>query len=114
MRPEGWEHRLDEVIREAKSLPFDPKRWNCARFSHRCAEAVCGKSLPYAWRGSLEASVDAALPRVKPSLAQRGDVVMADVPLPTLGVCCGHKAAFVGYAGLTFEPMRKARIAWSV
>lgn len=114
MRAAGWESRLAAVVLEARKRAFDPKRWNCARFAHEAAQAVAGQALPYRWHGSLEASADAALPRINPKRALCGDIVMADVPLPTLGVCIGRKAAFVSVSGLIYFPMRKARIAWSV
>ena len=94
--------------------PYHPRKWNCAKFAHRAAQAVSGRPLPFVWRGSLEASADAALPRVAPALAHRGDVVLAEVPEPSLGVCRGRDAVFVTAKGLLSVPMSAARAAWSV
>lgn len=114
LKCEGWESCLNAVLEDARSKPFDVREWNCARFAHACAEAVRGEPVSDKWRGSLEETADAVLPRVKARLAQRGDVVLADTPEPSLGVCVGRNAAFVTASGLTFYPMRRVRIAWSV
>ena len=114
MRAPDWESRLAEVLRAASVRAYDARQWNCARFAHACAEAVSGRSLPFRWRGSLEASADAVLPRVAPTLAGRGDVVLADVPEPSLGVCAGRTAAFVTAQGLISIPRSRVRAAWAV
>lgn len=114
MRPDNWEDRLADQLRVAMVREFSTKSWNCAQFAHSCASAVSGRVLPFAWRGSLEASADAALPRVEPRLARRGDVVLAHVPEPSLGVCLGRLAAFVGRSGLERIPMSRVVAAWRV
>lgn len=76
--------------------------------------AVSGRDIPARWLGSLEATADAVLTRVDVRRAQRGDIVLAPVPEPSLGVCVGRKAMFMTSKGLTPYPMRRARIAWSV
>ena len=113
-RAPGWESRLADVLCVALTRGYDARKWNCARFAHACAEAVSGRPLPFVWRGSLEASADAALPRVAPALAHRGDIVLAQVPEPSLGVCRGRDAVFVTAKGLLSVPMSAARAAWSV
>lgn len=102
------------VLRESCDKPYHVRHWNCAVFVHTCAQVIRGCALPFAWKGSLEASVDAVFERVPVKLAQRGDVVLACVPEPTLGLCLGAKAAFVSPAGLITEPMSRATAAWSV
>lgn len=114
MRPRGWESRLVAVLKVASRKPYHPRYWNCARFTHVCAQAVAGREIRYARKGSLAESVDSVLPRVRPELAQRGDVVLANVPEPSLGVCIGSRAAFVTVDGLITEPMSRSVIAWSV
>jgi hypothetical protein len=47
-------------------------------------------------------------------MARRGDLVLADVPEPSLGVCNGVRAVFVGSSGFISEPMRRALLAWRV
>lgn len=110
-----WQSRLTETIRQAKATQFDPKRWNCALFAAACAEAITGRSMPRKLKGALDETVDSVFSRVAPALAQRGDVVLAHAPEPSLGVCCGRVAAFVtASSGLTYFPMQKVRIAWRV
>ena len=117
-RPQDWEARLVQELRAASLKPFDARQWNCARFAHVCACAVSGRELPApghaTWKGSLEASVDAMLPRIAPLQARRGDLVLADVPEPSLGVCIGSAAAFVTTDGLLTRPLHEIRSAWSV
>lgn len=113
VRLPDWQSRLDAAIREARK-PFNAKDHNCALFAARCAEAITGRPMPRRLRGSLEATVDSLFPRVHVRMALRGDLVLARVPEPSLGVCCGRRAAFVTASGLTYYPMRKVRIAWSV
>jgi hypothetical protein len=114
VRPEGWHARLKAVLREAVIRPFNRKTWNCAVFAHSCAQEVSGRVLPFRRYGTLEKSVDAVLPRISRRQAIRGDVVLADIQKPCLGVCLGAKAAFVKPTGLTEVPMSQVRIAWRV
>lgn len=113
-RPPGWELRLREALARARGREFDAREWNCARFAHSCACAVSLRLLPFRHHGSLEGSVDAVLSRVDPSLALRGDIVMADVPEPSLGVCIGSHALFVTAEGLMRLTMDGVRVAWCV
>lgn len=76
--------------------------------------AVSGRDIPSRWLGSLEETTDAVLSRVDKRRALRGDIVLAPVPEPSLGVCTGRRAAFMTSQGLTYYPMRRARIAWRV
>jgi hypothetical protein len=116
MRSDGWEERLALALKEATLKHFHVKQWNCARFAHAIAEAVTGRALPYEFKGSLEASVDALFSRHTDTRAmQRGDVVLANVPHATLGVCVGAELAFVMEAkGLLLKPRSEAVIAWRV
>lgn len=114
-RVSGWEGRLAAVLKDAARRPFDARHWNCARFAHACAEAVAGRALPAVWKGSLEESADAVLPRIRPAFARRGDIVLAAVPAPSLGVCLGARAAFVAKdGGLLTRPMGEVSLAWAV
>jgi len=113
-RAEGWEARLAAKLSDVAARRYAEHTWNCAIFAHVCAQAVAGRQLPMSWKGSLEASADALFPRVAPLLACRGDIVLAHVPEPSLGVCIGREAIFVSKDGLLTRWMREARIAWSV
>jgi hypothetical protein len=46
--------------------------------------------------------------------ARRGDVVLANVPHPTLGVCVGAQAVFLMESGLMSKPLSEIAIAWRV
>jgi hypothetical protein len=115
-RAPDWESRLSEVLREASLRAFDARTWNCARFAHACAQAVTGRELPYAFRGSLAGSVDELFPRHSyPLAAKRGDVVLGRLPHDTLGVCVGHVAVFLLESkGLASKPLADIAIAWRV
>lgn len=114
-RPAGWETRLAEQISFAARKHFHPKDWNCARFAHTCAQAVARRALPFRWKGSLEESVDAVLARYPDvKLARRGDVVLASLPEPSLGICTGAHALFVTAAGLREWPLARCSVAWVV
>lgn len=114
-RHPDWEARLATAIREASNKPFSARRWNCALFAHDVAQRVSGRALPFAYKGgSLVASVDAVLARVPVLQARRGDVVLAHVPEPSLGVCVGSRAVFVAREGLLEVPLSEVRLAWSV
>ena len=116
MRADGWEARLVQLVKRARVEPFHSRRWNCARFAHAAREAIAGRQLPFerGGRGSLEMRVDRILARVPAAYACRGDVVLADVPLPALGVCLGARSAFLGRDGLVEIPTLQARAAWKV
>lgn len=115
IRPAGWELRLAAAINGAHGRMFHPRTWNCATFSHVCAQAVRRDLIDYRWCGGLEESVDAVLGRVATKFAQRGDVVLASVPAPSLGVCLGADAVFVTHDGsLLSVPMERVSIAWAV
>lgn len=114
-RVQNWEAILQAEVKEAIERPFDAKTWNCAIFVHTTVQKILGQKIPFRKkRGKFEKSVDAVLMRTPVLKAKRGDVVIADVPNPTLGICLGTEAAFVGIEGLRTEPMSKVYIAWTV
>ena len=114
VRAVGWEGRLTEVLREASRRAYDPARWNCARFTQACVEALVGGPVPAQWRGSLEATVDAIFSRIDSTVAGTGDVVLGEVPDATLGVCLGRLVVFVSPAGLIAHPRSVISVAWRV
>lgn len=111
----GWEAALVDLLRQASMRGFSARRrWNCGRFGHACAEALSGRRITIRWQGTLEATVDATLPRIAPREAVRGDLVLALVPKPALGVCVGRSAVFVAARGLLSVPMHRISAAWRV
>lgn len=114
-RPQDWPQRLDAALKVARTRGYHARDWNCARFAHTCAQSIAGRDLAYRWRGSLEDSVDAVLPRLTDARRARiGDVVLASVPEPSLGVCLGRCAVFVTKRGLLKLPMSSVSIVWAV
>jgi hypothetical protein len=110
-----WPARLAALLAAAETRPFDAHRWNCGRFALAAAQATTGRQP--AWRSlpSLEATADSAgFPRVPPTFARAGDVVLAGDP-PRLGVVVdGGRAAFVGPLGLIRMPLAGCIIAWRI
>ena len=113
-RPDGWEARFAAVLRDASRREFHARDWNCAEFARQCAEAITCRPIPRRLSRTLKRTVDAYFPRIGVRQASRGDVVLANLPNPTLGVCAGSVAAFVSPAGLTEIPMSQVLIAWRV
>lgn len=114
MRHPDWEARLVQIVKTGTDRPFEPRYWNCALFAKACAEAVSGQEILWKWKGSVEATADSVLERIQPSQACRGDVVLATLPEPSLGVCLGALAAFVAHQGLYTVPMSRVTAAWAV
>jgi hypothetical protein len=110
-----WPARLAALLAAAETRPFDRHRWNCGRFALTAVRASTGQ-IP-AWRSlpSLEATADSAgFPRIPPTFARAGDVVLAGDP-PRLGVVVdGGRAAFVGPRGLVRSPLTAGIIAWRI
>lgn len=110
-----WEKRLQAVIEESSRRPFDPQKWNCCLFARQVVQALTGRLPADVWRGSIVNTVDGAgLARIEPTQAQRGDLVLADVPETTVGVCLGAKSAFVSPQGLSLLRTSRASMAWRV
>lgn len=100
------------MLREASRREFDPQTWNCALFVRACAEALTGRPIPKKLYRTLERTVDAYFQRIERTQARRGDIVLAEIPQRTLGVCTGARAAFVSPSGLTEIPMSHVLIVW--
>jgi hypothetical protein len=113
-RPEGWEERFAAVLREASRREFDVNTWNCGLFVKACVEAILCRPMPSRLSRTMERTVDRHFSRTERAQARRGDVVLAHLPGPTLGVCTGATAAFVDASGLTEIPMSRVLIAWKV
>jgi hypothetical protein len=127
----AWDLALMAYLRQAAGQRFAWGQNDCARFAAGAVQAQTGQpvALPQ-WanrreaiallrqHGSLQAAVDAYLPRRKaPAYAQRGDVVLVRAP------AAPHAFLAVADAGLWWAPSRKglitgplrhARVAWAV
>lgn len=123
-----WEQRLHDYVAALEGSSF---RWgvlDCALFAAGAVQAQTGVDLAAAFRGhyrtargsvralrrfgagTLEATIDAALPRLEPAFARRGDVVMAD---GIAGVSVGPRALFVGEIDGAPGWVTLERSAWS-
>ena len=114
-RPD-WPVRLAALLSAAETRPFDPRRWNCARFALAAVEAVTGTRPAVRVLPSLEASAESAgFPRIPSAFARAGDVVLANAAEPRLGVVVdGGLAAFVGPRGLIRQPLTTCTTAWRI
>ncbi|MCK8787275.1 hypothetical protein M0638_23150 [Roseomonas sp. NAR14] len=115
LRRPDWPARLAALLAAAEGRPFDAHRWNCGRFALAAVEAVTGTTPRIRIRPDLEATADSAgFPRLPPTFARPGDVVLAGDP-PRLGVVVdGGHAAFVGPRGLIRTPLTACTTAWRI
>lgn len=110
-----WEKRLQDFIEESNRRPFDPQKWNCCLFARQCVLALTGTLHSEEWHGSIVNTIEAAgLQPIAVKQAGRGDLVLADVPETTVGVCLGAKSAFLGPNGITQLRTSRAYMAWRV
>jgi hypothetical protein len=130
MRHPDWPQRLDAYVASRRTTWFHWGDHDCCRFAAGAVEAITGDDRMAGYdysdertalrlirdAGSLDALVVRALGEtVPPALAQRGDVVIADLEHgPTLGVCLGMLSAFVAQDGLTHRPTLACRAAWRI
>ena len=110
-----WHDRLAALLAAAETRPFDAHRWNCGRFALASIEACTGARACFRMLSSLEATADSAgFPRIPPSFARAGDVVLAGDPSRLGVVVDGGRAAFVGPKGLVRVPLTNCIIAWRI
>ena len=110
-----WPARLAALLAAAETRPFDAHRWNCGRFALAAVRASTGR-IP-AWRSlpSLEATADSAgFPRIPPTFARAGDVVLAGDPQRLGVVVDSGRAALVGPRGLIRTPLTTCTTAWRI
>lgn len=141
-RYEDWPKRLQDYIAERRAQPFAYGTNDCCQFARGAAIAITGqdpmalvssyktatraKVLQGRLGASLEEAVESVLgglgyEAVSPAFAQRGDIVLAEVPsdgglMPATGIVdfCGTRALFVGQNGLCSLPVSKCLQAWRV
>lgn len=136
-----WEERLGAFIAEARDRPFAWGSWDCILMSASAIQAQTGTDIAAEYRGkyhdkagaaailkaqgegTLLRTLDAVLPRRKPSKARRGDLVWFK---GSVGVCAGAEGLFVGEErladaadvvmreGLIAVPRRLWAKAWAV
>ena len=111
----NWHGRLAALIAAAETRPFDAHRWNCGRFALATVLAMTGRRPAWRSLSSLEATAGSAgFPRIPPTFARAGDIVLAGDP-PRLGVVVdGGRAAFVGPHGLVRIFLTDCTTAWRI
>lgn len=137
MNPQGapkhytWDLALIAYLRQQSGKRFAWGAHDCARFAAGAVQAQTGQALPLPeWadkrqavallrhHGSLQAAVDAHLPRRKTAAyAQRGDVVLVrtpNAPHAFLAVADAGLWWAPSRRGLITGPLRHARVAWAV
>jgi hypothetical protein len=132
-RLEYWPQILADFM-AAADRPFEWGAWDCGLFSAACVQAMTGVDIAAEFRGRYKTAKGArrvmrgtmgemmtrvaatyGMPEIRPSLAQRGDMVMIDTPDgEALGICIGATIACLSPFGLLFLPMTRARRAWRV
>lgn len=122
-----WELRLQAEV--AADSPFTWGSADCCMFAARCVKAMTGIDYARAFSyrdafgakrslgryGGVEGIATHALGEPKSGLmAQRGDVVLVQSPLNSLGICLGHVIAAQGRDGVVMLPITAAIKAWTV
>ena len=130
MRFADWPERLAEYVESRRSAPFEYGSHDCCHFAGGAVEAITGTNPMHAFdyrnrlgaerlirsAGTLDALVNRVLGEpVHPSLAGRGDVVIADLDGgSSVGVCLGDVCVFAAEPGIAFRPRDVARAAWRI
>lgn len=122
---------LHDFIESRKNTPFKWGENDCCLFACDAVLAMTGRDYSTGFRGEydnevgalkvvkkaggIRAIATAALgAEIKPLTAQRGDIVMLEIPRPTLGVCVGDRVAATGENGLEYRSLSTATCAWRV
>ena len=127
MRRVDWELQLHDYLNRCSSCAFAWGEHDCALFAAGGVLAMTGVDPAATFRGryrtaigsvralrrygtgTLEATIDALLPRKPIGFAISGDVVMVD---GMAGICTGADAVFVGEADGTPQLLRFPRARW--
>lgn len=141
-RFEDWPKRLEQYFAARRAMPFTYGENDCCQFARGAAVAITGhdpmavvgryktaaraKALQDRLGASLEEAVESVLggfgyAAVSPYYAQRGDIVLAEVPseegtMQATGIVdfSGTHALFVGKDGLYSLPVGRCLQAWRV
>lgn len=137
-RYQDWPSRLHIEIEAARERPFSWGSADCALWACDVILAMTGSDPGALFRGrytdqesairalydfcggGLEKAVEAitaehGMEEVSVRFAQRGDVVLLDIDEgPALGICIGHRCAFVGPEGVAYRALKDCRRAWRV
>ncbi len=144
MRLEGWEKKLEELIRERSNSPFNYGSIDCCLFACDAVEAITGRDPGEWFRGKYKSQKEAyrllkefadgeiletaekitsalGMPEIHPNFAQRGDVVYCKIETLRLGLnytlgilSINGQIAVPGKNGLEFYPLERGIKAWKV
>lgn len=135
-RKEGWEVKLDSALQKAAHEPFVMGETDCFASTSDIVLQMTDTDIMKKWRGKYQSFLQAARvikredysgvtdwldtitdTRIKPSKAQRGDIVARHIDrvMPSLGICAGNQALlFTHDEGAIYVPMRIIEAAWRV
>lgn len=137
MRLAGWEERLEKILAEGRTQPYELGSWDCFRVACRVLEAITGEDRWPEFSGRYKTARQARRllanygcsfemagdwffhsPHVDVREARRGDIVAIQTPdgEKHLGVVTldGAKAALLGASGLVFVPVATCLCAWKI
>ena len=142
MRLNDWPERFDGFINEWRRRPFEWGKSDCLRFADEAYLAQTGEHIFDDWFGTYRTqwgallnykrqttrtghrniieAIDRRLRRTDGLFMARGCIIgrkdygAVTVTEIALGVGLGDKAAFLGYDGLEFLPLKKTDIFWCV
>jgi hypothetical protein len=132
-RLKGWEHKLYAETLNAMSKPHAWGQHDCVTFAADIVRTLTSAQLMGDdLRGSYDGPISAArvikaqgaegvgdlvalyLPEVAPSIARRGDIILASEPHDFLAVCVGRTAVGPSASGMIHVPMAQAVRAFRV
>jgi len=131
-RLKGWEQRLYAVTVDAMPRPHAWGHHDCVTFAADVVRELTGSDPMGDLRGTYDSPLSAArvltgqgvetigdlaalhLPEIAPSMARRGDIVLATDPHDFLAVCVGPTAVGPSLMGMIHVPMAQAARAYRV
>lgn len=131
-----WPERLAAFLAAVKDRRFAWANHDCCSFAADAVLAMTGTDAIAPWRGTYTTKLQAARvlgkagglsalvtscvgqPLASPLLAQRGDVMLFEMPAPhgpaALGICVGPHIAAPGPRGTELLPCAAALAAWRI
>jgi hypothetical protein len=131
-RLKGWEHKLYAETLSAMSKAHAWGQHDCVTFAADIVRTLTGGRLRDDLRGTYDSPIGALrvirkmgaegvgdlvalyLPEVAPSIARRGDIILASEPHEFLAVCVGRTAVGPSASGMIHVPMSQAVRAFRV
>lgn len=134
MKKENWFELLLEYAECAAGVPFEWGSHDCCTFAAGAIEAMTGvdpmpefrghyndkegadEALKTIGKGSLYSTLRGKFGNaIKPAMAQRGDLMMADADgAPALLICMGERSMGPGADGLVYWPTLQCLRGWRI